>query len=161
MRLEVSGKQCLVPDDKLSSKVWSCDPVELFAFMLSNVASDPMWQVLTQVSKESLHMVNHAKATLGLPLYLRSVGSKRVHGLPVLFGFVKLKCFQDAGGKVCGKHNHSCIRRVLDTSQTTLTYYSTPAMFCQLRQSANLSCTNRERCSDLSGALGRAHELSH
>ena len=69
------------------------------------------------IDKRSLHAINHAKANLGLPLFLRSLAGPKRHGLPVLFGFVKSKCFNDTGERTCKKANHSCIRRVLNASQ--------------------------------------------
>ena len=117
MQRQLKGSTCVVLDDKLPSKLWACEPLELFAFMLANVRADPMWKVHVHINKQSLHAINHAKAILGLPLFLRSGATSKRHGLPVLFGFIKSKCFNDAGVKTCKKANHSCIRRVLDTSQ--------------------------------------------
>ena len=117
MQNQLRGSLCVVLDDKLSSKLWACDPQELFAFMLSNICSDPMWKVHVGIDKQSLHAINHAKASLGLPLCLRSLSGPKRHGLPVLFGFVTSKCFSNAGERTCKKVNHSCVRRVLDTSQ--------------------------------------------
>ena len=117
MQRQLKGSACVVLDDKLPFKLWACDPLELFAFMLANVSSDPMWKVHVNIDKRSLHAINHAKANLGLPLFLRSLAGPKRHGLPVLFGFVKSKCFNDTGERTCKKANHSCIRRVLDTSQ--------------------------------------------
>ena len=35
---------------------------------------------------------------------------------PLMFGFVKSKCFSDDGVRKCLKAGHSCVRRVLDMS---------------------------------------------
>ena len=112
-----SSSSCLALDDKLASKVWSCDGLEFFANMLVTLRSDPMWRLHPAIDVNQLRSLAYARSALGLPHFLRSgIGSNRVVRTPVLFGMVKSKCFSDAGEKVCTKPGHSCIRRVMDTS---------------------------------------------
>ena len=91
----------------------------MFAHLLRSVAADPMWTIHPHLSPESLQILSHAKAELGLPAFLRSgLNGSGSHKVSVVFAFVKSKCFADSGGKQCQKPNHSCCRRMIDTSQS-------------------------------------------
>ena len=113
----VAGSPCIIHDDKLASKAWSCNPLEFFASLLASLAEDPLWSIHSELSVEDVKAASYAKALLGIPSYLRSRAPKhRDPEVPKLFAFVKSKCFTDTGEKVCRKPGHSCCRRVVDTA---------------------------------------------
>ena len=105
-------------DDKLSTKIWSCSAVQLFATLVASLEQDELWSLHPRLTITDVQAAGHAKAVLGIPWFLRTrVGLRGQPGYPKLFAFVKSKCFADSGKKVCQKPNHSCFRRVMDTSQ--------------------------------------------
>ena len=113
----VLSSRCRVYDDKLSTNVWTCIGAELFAAILAALADDGSWSVLPNLNAEDVRAVGHARALLGIPWFLRGrVGRSVVPGVPRLFAFIKSKCFSDQGVKCCTKPQHSCFRRVIDTS---------------------------------------------
>ena len=109
---------CRVQDDKHPLKAWTCDGNELATAMVASIACDKSWQLHPDISIESVRTLGYLKADLGIPWFLKSrVGPAPATGVPVLFPFIKSKCYDNAGRKTCSKPGHSCFRRVLDTSQ--------------------------------------------
>ena len=109
---------CVIRDDKDSTKVWVADPVELACSTLAGIAADPIWKVHVGMQPSSVQIVGYSKVALGVPWFLkRRFGSGLEKTQPTwLFPLVKSKCYRDDGSRSCGKPNHSCFRRVLDTS---------------------------------------------
>jgi hypothetical protein len=119
MAQAVAAAGCMTLDGKLANKMWSVQPLELFAVVVESLARDPMWQLLPEVVVSSLPAVGYAKASYALPFFKRSTAGRRERSkTPLLFACVRSKWVGDDGVKRCAKVGHSCVRRVLDNCET-------------------------------------------
>ena len=92
----VHTAECVVQDDKDPTKVWTVQPAELQARILSDIVKDSGWVVQPAFTKEMVQAWSYSRSCLGLPWFLRRPrGRARPTGLPLLFAFVKSKCFND------------------------------------------------------------------
>ena len=109
----------LVPDDRDPAKAWSVRTEELVCHLLASTLEDEMWMQCPSIQPCGVLQWLHSRAFLGLPGFLRKfvqpTGGRQCSA-PLMFGFIKSKCFTDDGVRKCLKAGHSCVRRVLDMS---------------------------------------------
>ena len=119
MRGAAKQGRTLVPDDRDPAKAWSVRTEELVCHLLVSTLEDKMWSQRPGIQPAGVLQWLHGRAFLGIPGFLRKhvrpTGDRQCSA-PLLFGFVKSKCFTDEGTRVCDKAGHSCVRRVLDMS---------------------------------------------
>ena len=119
MRGAAKRGRTLVPDDRDPAKAWSVRTEELVCHLLVSTLEDKMWSQRPGIQPAGVLQWLHGRAFLGIPGFLRKhvrpTGDRQCSA-PLMFGFVKSKCFTDEGARLCVKAGHSCVRRVLDMS---------------------------------------------
>ena len=114
--VSAGGSSVITGDDKDSNIAWGLCAKEMVAYLLSTLLRDASW-TLTSVPLQEAKVFEIAKAMLALPHWLRrrAPAFQKVR-VPHLFPLVKSSCFDPGGRRTCTKPNHSCWRRVVDSS---------------------------------------------
>ena len=89
------------------------------AHLFHAFAADEMWNFKHNLDTSIVLPWHFGRAQACFPDWLlgRPRAAYRSLSPPVLFAFVKSKCFHDDGIKKCQKPNHSCLRRILDMAE--------------------------------------------
>ena len=111
--------ECVLPDDRDPCKAWTVRTEELVAHLFHAFAADEMWNFKHNLDTSIVLPWHFGRAQACFPDWLlgRPRAAYRSLSPPVLFAFVKSKCFHDDGIKKCQKPNHSCLRRILDMAE--------------------------------------------
>lgn len=113
-RLEEHPKNCvLVPDDKDKKRTWAMPFQCMTAFLVSLVLLDSGRWAVAPMSPEQLSALVFGASIFAVPAFLRKGPLPSGSFAPYMYPFVKAKCFDRNGGRLCQKKNHSCFRKVV------------------------------------------------
>ena len=95
MSQALKAGHCRLPDDKLSTKMWTCEVDQLYTHVLSSLLADPNWSFCASLTPADVRVLDYAKARLGLPGFLRAPwATKGGSAVSTLFAFVKIQVLQ-------------------------------------------------------------------
>ena len=113
-RLAEHPKNCvLVPDDKDKKRTWAMPFQCMTAFLVSLVLLDSGRWAVAPMSPEQLSTLVFGASIFAVPAFLRKGPLPSGSFAPYMYPFVKAKCFDTSGGRLCRKKNHSCFRKVV------------------------------------------------